>query len=58
MEKKQLQHFINGSYVETQGNEYFDLVSPIDGCVYAQSPNATQQDVDDAYHAAQAAFEI
>lgn len=52
-----LKHFINGKYVETSGNEFFDLVSPVDARVHARSPNATQQDVDAAYAAAKAAFE-
>lgn len=50
-----LKHFINGEYVETQGGEFFDLVSPVTGQVNARSPNATQADVDAAYAAAKAA---
>lgn len=55
MEKKVLQHFINGEYTATQGSQYFDLVSPVNNEVYAQSPNATQADVDAAYVAAKRA---
>ncbi len=29
MAKTQLQHFINGEYVASKGNDYFDLVSPV-----------------------------
>ncbi|AOA59124.1 gamma-aminobutyraldehyde dehydrogenase [Acinetobacter larvae] len=58
MDKKQLKHFINGDYSVSQGTEYFDLVSPVTGEVYAQSPNATAADVDAAYAAAKAAFKI
>ena len=42
MAKTQLQHFINGEYVASKGNDFFDLVSPVTGEVYAQSPNATE----------------
>ncbi len=52
MAKTQLQHFINGEYVASKGNDFFDLVSPVTGEVYAQSPNATEAEVDAAYAAA------
>ncbi|MFW1921054.1 gamma-aminobutyraldehyde dehydrogenase [Acinetobacter geminorum] len=58
MAKTQLQHFINGEYVASKGNDYFDLVSPVTGEVYAQSPNATEAEVDAAYAAAKEAFKI
>ncbi len=58
MAKTQLQHFINGEYVSSKGNDYFDLVSPVTGEVYAQSPNATDAEVDAAYAAAKEAFKI
>ncbi|MEB7642933.1 gamma-aminobutyraldehyde dehydrogenase [Acinetobacter pittii] len=58
MAKTQLQHFINGEYVSSKGNDYFDLVSPVTGEVYAQSPNATGAEVDAAYAAAKEAFKI
>ncbi|WP_406564525.1 gamma-aminobutyraldehyde dehydrogenase [Acinetobacter qingfengensis] len=53
-----LKHFINGEYVDGTGTEFFDLVSPVTGQIYAQSPNATDADVDAAYAAAKAAFKI
>lgn len=53
---KKLKHFINGEYAEPKGAEYFDLVSPVTGEVYAQSPNAVDEDVEAAYKAAAAAF--
>ncbi|MDO5101413.1 MAG: gamma-aminobutyraldehyde dehydrogenase [Lautropia sp.] len=53
-----LKHFINGQQVASSGDELFDLVSPVDGQVYALSPNANQQDVDAAYEAAEAAFQV
>ncbi|QRN23141.1 gamma-aminobutyraldehyde dehydrogenase [Acinetobacter baumannii] len=58
MAKTQLQHFINGEYVASKGNDFFDLVSPVTGEVYAQSPNATEAEVDAAYAAAKEAFKI
>lgn len=53
-----LKHFINGQQVAASGDEVFDLVSPVDGKVYARSPNASQKDVDAAYQAAEAAFQV
>ncbi|MEQ4618299.1 MAG: gamma-aminobutyraldehyde dehydrogenase [Corticimicrobacter sp.] len=51
-----LKHFINGQYTAAADSEYFDLVSPVTGQVYARSPNATQADIDRAYDAARGAF--
>ncbi|KAA1193750.1 gamma-aminobutyraldehyde dehydrogenase [Photorhabdus heterorhabditis] len=53
-----LRHFINGQYVESKSSEYFDLVSPVTGEAYARSPNATAEDVDEAYASAKRAFKI
>lgn len=58
MAKTQLQYFINGEYVASKGNDFFDLVSPVTGEVYAQSSNATEVEVDAAYAAAKEAFKI
>ncbi|NUF84379.1 gamma-aminobutyraldehyde dehydrogenase [Acinetobacter seifertii] len=58
MAKTQLKHFINGEYVASKANDYFDLVSPVTGEIYAQSPNATDAEVDVAYAAAKEAFKI
>lgn len=58
MAKTQLKHFINGEYVASKANDYFDLVSPVTGEVYAQSPNAIEAEVDAAYAAAKEAFKI
>ncbi|MCX0339544.1 gamma-aminobutyraldehyde dehydrogenase [Acinetobacter radioresistens] len=51
-----LKHFINSEYSEPQDSNYFDLISPVTGEVYAQSPNATEAEVDAAYAAAKEAF--
>lgn len=53
-----LKNFINGEYVESNSVEHFDLISPITGKVYAQSPNSNDEDVNQAYAAARAAFKI
>lgn len=53
-----LRHFINGTNVEGSGSEFFDLISPVNGEVYARSPNADSADIDSAYASAKAAFRI
>ena len=58
MSNNQLKHFINGEYITAECTEYFDLVSPVTGQVYAQSPNATDAEVDAAYAAAKDAAKI
>ncbi|CAI3957290.1 Acyl-CoA reductase or other NAD-dependent aldehyde dehydrogenase (AdhE) (PDB:1A4S) [Commensalibacter communis] len=58
MSVTKLKHFINGKFVEAKSSEYFDLISPVTGKVIAQSPIATQEEVDAAYAAAKEAFKI
>ncbi|OTG85462.1 gamma-aminobutyraldehyde dehydrogenase [Acinetobacter sp. ANC 4558] len=58
MAKTRLKHFINGEYVTGQDDDYFDLTSPVTGEVYAESPNASDADVNAAYQAAKDAFKI
>jgi len=58
MAKTRLKHFINGEYVTGQDDDYFDLISPVTGEVYAESPNASDADVNAAYQAAKDAFKI
>lgn len=53
-----LRHFIAGSYVESSDSDFFDLISPVTGEVYARSPNATDAVVDQAYAAAKDAFKV
>lgn len=50
------QHFINGEHTAGSSTEFFDLISPVTGEVYARSPNANEADVNAAYAAAKAAF--
>lgn len=58
VKKETLKHFIDGEYVSGSTDQYFDLISPVNGEIIAHSPNATQKDVDSAYLAAQRAFKI
>jgi betaine-aldehyde dehydrogenase len=54
---KTLKNFINGELVDSRGKDTIDLVDPVTGNVYAQSPVSVEADVDAAYTAAAAAFE-
>ncbi len=53
-----LKHFINGRYVAGEQNALFDLVSPVNGEVFAQSPDGGTAEVGLAYAAAEAAFAV
>ena len=48
------QHFINGEHIAGSSTDFFDLISPVTGEVYARSPNANEADVNAAYAAAKA----
>ena len=52
-----LKNFINGEYTETQDGETYDLVNPATGEVFAQAPASREGDVDQAFKAADKAFE-
>jgi betaine-aldehyde dehydrogenase len=54
----QLRNFINGDYVDAKASDAFDVIDPATEEVYAVSPVSTAADVDDAYRAAAAAFEV
>ncbi|MDP4585683.1 MAG: aldehyde dehydrogenase family protein, partial [Microbacteriaceae bacterium] len=54
---KTLKNFINGELVDSRGKDTIDLVDPVTGNVYAQSPVSVEADIDAAYTAAAAAFE-
>jgi len=54
---KTLKNFINGELVDSRGKDTIDLVDPVTGKVYAQSPVSVEADIDSAYTAAAAAFE-
>lgn len=55
---KILKHFINGQYVSGDENDLFELISPVDGEIYALAPNGGASEVDQAYSAAKAAFSV
>lgn len=51
-----LQHFINGAFVESAGEEFSEVVNPANGQVIALVPRGSTADVDDAVNAAHDAF--
>ncbi|KFD19112.1 MULTISPECIES: gamma-aminobutyraldehyde dehydrogenase [Tatumella] len=55
---RKLSHFINHAFTAETSSDYFELISPVSGEVYALSPQAGQAEVDAAYDAAHAAFRI
>ena len=54
---RRLRNFINGEYVDTYQGLTSDVVNPSTGEVFATAPVSTQNDVDAAYAAAEAAFD-
>ncbi len=55
---QKLKHFIGGQYVDGSSSQYFDLISPVNGEVYAHSPQGGEAEVSMAYRAAEDAFAI
>jgi betaine-aldehyde dehydrogenase len=53
-----LRNFINGAYVDAKADASFDVIDPATEKSYATSPVSSAADVDDAYRAAAAAFEV
>ena len=51
-----IQNFINGQYKNPISNNWIDNFCPATGEVYAQIPNSSKEDVDNAYIAAKSAF--
>jgi len=58
MPTRSLRNFINGRHVAAKSDESFDLIDPATEKSYASSPVSGASDVDDAYRAAAAAFEV
>ncbi len=56
MEAKKLKLFINNEWVESKSEKYMDIMDPSTGSVIAQTPCCTQEEVDLAIKAANAAF--
>jgi betaine-aldehyde dehydrogenase len=53
-----LRNFVNGEYVEPEGDATSDIVSPVTARVVATAPVSSAAEVDRAYAAAAAAFEV
>jgi betaine-aldehyde dehydrogenase len=54
----ELRNFINGEYVPARAEQHFDVIDPATEEVYASSPVSGPEDVDAAFTAAAAAFEV
>lgn len=55
---KKIQNFINGVYTDPIKGKYIDNVEPGTGKVFAQIPNSTPEDLDEAIKASKGAFPI
>ena len=51
-------NFVNGAFAEAADGRSMDVVDPSTGEVYATAPQSGPADVDAAYAAAAAAFEV
>jgi betaine-aldehyde dehydrogenase len=58
MADQTFKNVINGELVDSASGETYDIVDPTTGQVYAQAPKSDREDVDRAYAAAEAAFEV
>jgi betaine-aldehyde dehydrogenase len=58
MSAVEIRNFINGDYVDAHAESSFDVIDPSTEQVYASSPVSSRGDVDAAFGAAAAAFEI
>ena len=54
---KKIQNYINGEFRDPVSDEWMDNFNPSNGEVYSQIPNSSQDDVEMAYKAAEAAFD-
>lgn len=52
----QINNYINGQYLPPVDNHWIDNYNPSNGKVYGQIPNASKEDVENAYIAAKSAF--
>ncbi|MFB6165830.1 MAG: aldehyde dehydrogenase [Haloarculaceae archaeon] len=57
VERDRYDHYIDGAFVESTGDERTDVEYPYDGTVWASIPEGTPGDVDRAVDAAERAFE-
>ena len=51
-----IKNYINGTYTDPLSNEWLDNYCPADGQIYGQLPNSSEEDVESAVKAAEAAF--
>jgi betaine-aldehyde dehydrogenase len=58
MADKSFRNVINGELVDSASGETYDVSDPTTGEVYATAPMSGAEDIDRAYGAAQAAFEV
>lgn len=54
----QLKNYINGEWVEAKSGKTTEVINPADGNAYLNAPLSAAEDVDAAYKAASAAFEV
>jgi malonate-semialdehyde dehydrogenase (acetylating)/methylmalonate-semialdehyde dehydrogenase len=54
---RDVRHFINGQWVDSKTEKYYDLVQPSTGKVIARVPEATPAELQSAYDAASKAFQ-
>ncbi|WP_406683006.1 aldehyde dehydrogenase [Seonamhaeicola sp. MEBiC1930] len=52
----EIQNYINGKFVKPISNDWIDNYCPADGEIYGQIPNSSTADVENAYKAAETAF--
>lgn len=57
MSQIRFKNFIDGKYVDAKSETSSEIFNPATGKVYATAPNSSAEDVDDAYKAAEKAFE-
>ncbi len=57
MSVRKLQNFVGGKHVDATSGETLDIINPATGEVYATSPVSSAADIDQAYKAADKAFE-
>lgn len=53
---EKIKYFVNGQYVESKTDKYYDLVNPSTGEVIGYAPNCTAEEVKEAIAAAKAAY--
>ena len=58
MATNEIRNFINGDYVSANADSSFDVIDPATEETYASSPVSGKKDVDAAFSAAAAAFEV